>query len=199
MRNLFRAAALAAVSLIVIGARPALAHKLGAECKLNGGRVELEAFYDDDTPARNARVAVIDEGKNNIAEGRTDDKGVWSFEAPKPGTYQVTVDAGAGHRTRVKFTVPAEKSAAPPPGSGSPGTASPTGEKPPAQQAPGPQTISEGPTRAETTRFPLARVGLGLGIIAALGLVLWFVLHRGRASGDGPPISNESGSTGGVV
>src|SRR5262245_31356111 len=98
--------ALLAWFLVLATAPSAFAHALGAECSLRGDRVEVEAYYDDDTPARDARVIVRDVAKKNVAEGRTNDKGFWSFPRPEPGRYRVTVDAGAGHRTTVTITVP---------------------------------------------------------------------------------------------
>ena len=98
---------LAALLLPLAAAAPALAHRLGADCTLRANKVEVEAFYDDDTPARQARVAVKDAAGKVVAEGRTDDKGRWRFSTPKAGRYRVTVDAGPGHIASVSLTVPA--------------------------------------------------------------------------------------------
>lgn len=146
-----------AVLLTLATARPAPGHALGAECKLRGDRVEVEAYYDDDTPARNAKVRVLDAHDNVVAEGRTDAQGKWSFPKPQPGSYQVAVDAGAGHGTKLKMTVPA--------GEGAP-----------------PAAISEGPRREEFTRFPWLKVTLGLGAIALFALALWLALRRSQTS-----------------
>ncbi len=158
-----------AVLLVVLAGRPAFGHALGAECKLRGDRVEVEAYYDDDTAARGARVTVLDEGKKPVAEGRTDREGRWSFPAPKAGTYRVVVDAGEGHRTTVRVTVP-------------PPDQRPAG--PPAER-PGAVPISEGPDREEFTRFPWQRGALGVGIIGGAGLALWVLLRRRRAAPTG--------------
>jgi hypothetical protein len=96
--------------LIGLGApTPAAAHRLGADCTIKGGRVEVEAFYSDDTPARGVRVTVQEAGGKTVAEGRTDDKGRWSFATPAPGKYRLTVDGGTGHVARLTLTVPAGK------------------------------------------------------------------------------------------
>ena len=79
---------LAAAVLLALPAA-ASAHALGAEAKLKGGRVHLEAYYDDDTAADGARVKAEGGGKV-VAEGRTDEKGRWSFAAPPAGTDIVT-------------------------------------------------------------------------------------------------------------
>jgi hypothetical protein len=157
---------LAALLLLLIAAPPAHAHALGAEARLRGDRIEVEAYYSDNTPARDARVTVLDHAGRLAAAGRTDDQGRWQFPTPWPGPYTVTVDAGAGHRKSVPVTVPAVL------------PAGPTGP------------ISDGPSREEFTRFPWLRLTVGLAIIAGLA-VGWQALRRGLGRMPGP--SNEQG------
>src|SRR5262245_20291821 len=87
---------------------PVQAHALGAQCKLQKDCVEAEAYYDDDTAGRDAKVRVEDADKKVVSEGRTDAKGFWMFPRPQAGKYLVVVDAGAGHVARVRITVPEE-------------------------------------------------------------------------------------------
>jgi hypothetical protein len=124
----------------------ASAHALGAECKLRDGRLVLEAYFDDDTAARDAVVRLLDAEDNVVAQGRTDDEGRWSCSAPEPGRYRVVVDAGAGHLAQLRLTIPKAD--------------------PPAESA-----ISEGPSRREFTRFPWLNVSLGLVILASIALL----------------------------
>ncbi len=141
--------------LVLAAAAPAHAHALGAEAKLRGDRVEVEAYYSDDTPAADAQVTVHDAADHTIAEGRTDDRGRWQFRTPPPGRYTVVVNAGAGHRKAVTITIP------PRPADG--------------------ETVSEGPPREEFTRFPWERVSLGLAIVAGLaGAWLWMRRTLGK-------------------
>src|SRR5262245_32067281 len=91
--------------LALAGAAPA--HDLGANCKVEGGRVLVTAFFEDDTPARGAKVRVFDAQKQEVAAGQTDAEGRWACPAPPPGAYLVVVDAGGGHRADVDLTVPA--------------------------------------------------------------------------------------------
>ncbi len=154
-RTLTVAVALAAV---LGGAPRAAAHALGAECRLQGGRVELEAYYDDDTPARAAKVRVEDGARRVVAEGKTDAEGRWSFAQPAPGRYRVLVDAGVGHRKEVDVTIPA-----------APGDPVATANQPPV-------TVSAEPTREEFTRFPWLKLGIGLGVIG--GVAAAFLLSR---------------------
>ena len=48
----------AALLVALIAAAPAHAHALGATAKRVGDRVEVEAYFSDDTPARDAAVMV---------------------------------------------------------------------------------------------------------------------------------------------
>lgn len=129
------------------------AHGIDAECRLKGARVEVEAYYDDDTVPGNARVTVLDAAGKKVAEGRTDDEGRWSFAVPPPGQYQVIVDAGDGHKKTKAMTVPSEFSGV---------------------------RLSDGPSHADFTRVPWLKVVLGLGLIGAAGLALRFTLGRLR-------------------
>jgi nickel transport protein len=133
------------------------AHALGADCKVNGARVELEAYYDDDTPARDARVRVADGEGQQVAEGRTDAAGRWSFDRPRAGTYRVIVDAGAGHRKELTITLAAENT-----------SPSPSGHT--TTQA---VVTGDGPTRAAFTAFPWLQLGIGVAILGALGGGFW--------------------------
>jgi len=160
--------ALLALFLVLAAAPSAFAHALGAECSLRGDRVEVEAYYDDDTPARDARVIVRDVAKKSVTEGRTNDKGFWSFPRPEPGRYRITVDAGAGHRTTVTITVPGT-----PPAGSATADASRQGEQATVK-------LSEGPGRAEFTRVPWLKVGIGIGAIGGLGLATWGMLRLRR-------------------
>jgi hypothetical protein len=153
-----RVACTLALLASLTAARPASAHALGAECRVVGARVEVQAFYDDDTPAGNARVAVRDADRKLVAEGHTDARGQWSFDRPAAGRYEVSVNAGAGHRKTVTITIPEGSTADAPPQ---------------------PEVVSEGPTREEFTRTHWLNVGIGLGAIALFSLAFRWARRRG--------------------
>jgi nickel transport protein len=138
----------------------AWAHALGAECTLKGDKVHVEAYFEDDTPAQQALVRVLDSAQQEVVKGQTDAKGLWSFDAPAPGRYQVIIDAGAGHRVAQKLTIPRR-------GAGAASSDTPS--------AP----VSDAPSRAAFTSFPWLKVGLGVGTIGAVAVA--FLLSR-RAS-----------------
>jgi hypothetical protein len=136
---------------------PVLAHSLGAQCKHHEKRVDVEAYFDDDTPAGDARVSVRDSAKNTVVEGRTDAGGRWSFPTPAPGFYEVSVNAGAGHRVMVRLTIPG-KAGPPPP--------------------------ADGPSRPEFTSGKGLQTGLGLTAIGAFALA-WLAARRRRSNHSG--------------
>lgn len=123
------------------------AHAIGADARLKDGRVHIESYYDDNTSVSDATVLVVAEGRE-VASGKTDGEGRWSFPTPAPGKYRVTIDAGAGHRVTISVTVP---------------TGVPTSDETPAPV---------GRQREEFTKFPWMGLTIGLGALGAIA-VLW--------------------------
>lgn len=133
----------------------ASAHAIGVDARIFEDKVRVEAYFDDDTPARDAKVEVLDGDKVVVAEGRTDEKGYWTFAKPKPGKYSVRVDAGDGHAAKTTITVPGELAAV---------------ES---------KSLSEGPSRESFTGWQrLAFTGVGLAVIAGLTAALRLARRR---------------------
>jgi hypothetical protein len=95
---------LAITSAWLLTTAPAFAHKLSLDCRVKDERVRVEAFYDDDTPAQQAKIFVENEGKHIVAEGRTDERGVWSCPLPAPGRYTVRAES-VGHAAKETLVV----------------------------------------------------------------------------------------------
>jgi hypothetical protein len=144
----FLSSALLAIGMSAFSPNLAAAHALLVDCNLRDGKVEVEAYYDDDTPAPKARVKVIDALEQMVAGGVTDQKGSWSFAMPAPGKYVVVVDAGAGHRKEKTIEVPAQ----------------PDESIAPKDEAP----IGDAPKRDDLTRIPWLKIAIGLVIIGGL-------------------------------
>jgi nickel transport protein len=137
---------LAALVVLAVAASPVLAHAVGLSCKLLEKSVRVEAYFSDDTPAMDALIVVKNEQGETIVQGRTDEKGVWSFDRPVAGRYEISVDAGAGHRAKEALTVPE-----PAAGSGTPAVGT-----------------GDGPAREDFTRVPWLRLAAGLALIFVL-------------------------------
>jgi hypothetical protein len=138
------------LAALCLSGQTALAHAVGFSCKLLGNLVRVEAYFSDDSPAIDALVVVRNEHNQVVAQGRTDDHGIWTFARPAAARYDVSLDAGAGHRATQRLTIP---------------------EQPP---RPGSQegVVSEGPMRDDFTRIPWLRLTVGLGIIFLLAALL---------------------------
>ena len=148
---------LAVMAMCLAFASVAEAHAVGIDVKLLDGKVTIETYYDDDTPAPAAKVAVFDAANVLISEGKTDGHGVWTFDAPLAGKYEVRVNAGAGHTAKTTFTVP-----------------------PVAVET---VSIADGPDRATFTgpmRWVMAAVGLAA--IGSLTFVARWAARRKKAS-----------------
>ncbi|MBL8822736.1 MAG: hypothetical protein JNJ77_09135 [Planctomycetia bacterium] len=79
-------------------------HDLCAKVERQGNQLQIEAWFDNDTPADLANVRIL---QNDIVirESKTDDRGLCTMPAPDPGKYVLQVHAGGGHRTEVAFTI----------------------------------------------------------------------------------------------
>jgi hypothetical protein len=95
--------ALAALAVASLPGRAA-AHDLRATVRLLPEAVEVEAGFDDDTPAEGAKVVITDASGNEVAAGRTDERGLLRLSRPGRGKY-VAVAESAGHRDEVPFEV----------------------------------------------------------------------------------------------
>jgi len=136
---------------VLIGASPLYAHRLLVDPKIEGAQLRVEVYYDDDTPAQDAKVTVR-AGDTLVAEGRTDEKGVWTCPKPAPGFYAIRAES-TGHVAKKTLVIP-DPSAQPEP------------------SPPPPKDDSE-----SATRTPWRRLGLGVGLIAGVALMT-LVLRR---------------------
>ncbi len=149
------------VALLALCALPTAgtAHGLFANVKVIDGTVRVEVFFEDNEPAKQAKVKVLNAANDVILEGTTDDAGVWTCPAPQTGRYTLNVKH-TGHSAKGSFQiVPPD---APPP----------------------PQTE---PTREDLTGPQrLLWVSGGLAVVAVV-FGGWYLMVRKRASGERAP------------
>lgn len=143
---------IAVIALLSIGVSPAFAHKLYVEAKPYTDHIRVEAYYEDDTPAQEAKIKIRKDDVV-VAEGRTDEKGVWTCTLP-PGHYSVRAET-LGHAADATIDVPARAE----------DVVQPVDDQ-----------------RAENTRLPLRRVILGLGIITGVTVLSYVLRHRARGT-----------------
>jgi nickel transport protein len=149
--------AVLACALLFAAASPAFAHRLMADCKVVGNQLRIEAFYQDDTPAQEAKVSV-QSGDIVIAQGQTDEKGVWTCPKPAAGTYTVRVES-IGHAA-TETVVIAE---------------SEVGNNPSTVDTSRDDTGST--NRATRTRTPWRNLALGVGLVGG-ACAVWLVTRR---------------------
>jgi hypothetical protein len=127
------------LAIVFLAPTSSWAHALRADYSIKDGVIHLEAYFDDDSPARNAQVLLRDNDEKTLTESSTDARGLCSLPTPPPGRYFLIVDAGMGHRHKQPIIIASEK-----------------------------QTTSVAATentRKEHTAFPYFKVSLGFGII----------------------------------
>ena len=133
--------------ILLITVSPAWAHRLLSESKLTQTDLVVEAYFDDDTPAQEAKVSVWKENEK-FAEGKTDERGVWKMPRPVAGTYEIKVES-VGHLSKETIEISDEVVAA-----SSENTSEPTHTKP---------------------KTPWFAVGAGLLVIAGLAFLARFL------------------------
>lgn len=133
------------------------AHGISGQCHVRGGKVIVEAYFETEEPAADAKVAVMAKDGREIATGRTDEAGVWTFAHPGPGEFDVQLDAGAGHQHVMHLTL----------------------HEPSADEE---QRVSSGPPRSAFTGFRFGKIAAGLTVIVVAALLLRWLLRRGRTA-----------------
>ena len=139
------------LAVLVSSSSKAFAHKLLVDPRAIDGRLRVEAFFDDDTPAQKARITVENEKREIVAEGLTDERGTWDHPLPEPGKYTIRAES-VGHVAKERLTVEAEPL---------PNWKTPT-------------------IREERTEIPWLRASIGLAAIAVLSGSFWWVRKSRR-------------------
>jgi nickel transport protein len=84
--------------IIVSGSVSALAHKVTIFAWIEGDTVFTESKFSGGKKAINAPVEVFDKDGKKLLEGKTDNKGEFSFKIPKIADLRIVLNAAMGHR-----------------------------------------------------------------------------------------------------
>ena len=84
---------------LILTSSTVLAHKVSIYAYAEDGMVFAEGYFSDGTRTRNSLVEVFDAktGKK-LLEGKTDNKGKFSFKIPKATSLKLVLHASMGHR-----------------------------------------------------------------------------------------------------
>ena len=102
---------LVAAGLLLLAAdEPALAHKVNIFAYAEGDSIHTESYFNDGRKCVNSTVTAYDTSGEQLAEGTTDDEGLFAFRlpelpAPRRGDLGIVLVASMGHRA--KYSLPA--------------------------------------------------------------------------------------------
>ena len=86
-------------AIILIGSNgPALAHKVIIFAWVEGDTVFTESKFSGGKKAINAPVVIFDKDGKKLLEGKTDNKGEFSFKIPKVTDLKIVLNATMGHK-----------------------------------------------------------------------------------------------------
>ena len=83
----------------------ALAHKVTIFAWVEGNTVHTQSKFSGGKPAKQATVVVYDDQGTQLLEGKTDEKGVFSFAVPQRTALIVALKASMGHLAEWKIPV----------------------------------------------------------------------------------------------
>jgi len=85
----------------------AYAHKVMIFAWTDGDTVFTESKFSGGKKVKGGKILVYDTKGKKFLEGKTDDKGEFSFTVPEKTTLKIVLQAGMGHRA--EWTVPADE------------------------------------------------------------------------------------------
>ncbi|HBI15937.1 MAG TPA: hypothetical protein DDY20_10565 [Desulfobulbaceae bacterium] len=74
------------------------AHKVNIFAYVEGGTVFTESYFPDGKPVSGGLIEVQDTKGNKLLEGKTDEKGLFSFPLPKNENLTIIINATMGHK-----------------------------------------------------------------------------------------------------
>jgi len=76
----------------------AFAHKVSIFAYSEGSIIYTESYFPDGSPVINGEIQVYDSNNKLILNGKTDNKGIYNFKAPKIDDLKIVLLASMGHR-----------------------------------------------------------------------------------------------------
>jgi len=86
------------LAFILLLAGQALAHRVNIFAWVEGDTVFVESKYPDGTKVHEGVIRVLDSAGKELLNGKTNEKGEFSFKIPKQDDLTIVLEAGMGHR-----------------------------------------------------------------------------------------------------
>ena len=93
-------------AIFISGNNPAYAHKVMVFAWVDGDMIFTQSKFSGGKKVKGGNIVVYNTQKKILLEGKTDDKGKFSFKVPEKTTFKIVLYAGTGHRA--EWTVPKE-------------------------------------------------------------------------------------------
>ena len=74
------------------------AHKVNIFAYVEDDTVYTESYFPDGKKVKNAEVEVYDSSGNKVLDGKTDEKGLFSFKPPWKDNFKIVINASMGHK-----------------------------------------------------------------------------------------------------
>ncbi|MFC1824057.1 cobalamin biosynthesis protein CbiL [Thermodesulfobacteriota bacterium] len=83
------------------------AHRIYLFAWVEGDMVHTDSYFPNRKKVGGGRIEVFDEKGNRLLEGKTDEKGAFSFTPPQKTTLRIVLNASMGHKA--EFTLSADE------------------------------------------------------------------------------------------
>ncbi len=90
-----------------LGPREALAHRVNLFAWVEGDTVHTASKYPDGTRVKEGLIRVLDGAGRELLQGKTNERGEFSFPIPRREDLTIVLEAGMGHRA--DWTLPREE------------------------------------------------------------------------------------------
>jgi len=84
--------------ILPLGVDSASAHRVNVFAWAEGDTIYVESKFAGGKKVKSAKVLVLDPSGEELMAGQTNDRGEFSFKAPKPADLKIVIVAGQGHQ-----------------------------------------------------------------------------------------------------
>jgi nickel transport protein len=89
---------IAIMTMVLLNPTRVLAHKVNVFAWVEGDTVFVEGYYSGNKRAQYSLIEVFNEAGAKLLEGKTDEKGEFSFKTPEKTELRIVLTAGTGHK-----------------------------------------------------------------------------------------------------